>query len=182
MAGILFLGSLEQVTLFKHELSGQISDGHWENSAPRDHWKFWCNADLKVTPEGTEPGYVTVNWDTPCRTYYGTTSPALLSVVGERMMRYVRLVKALGAVDADEVIDVLSLDGELIVPEWEGEYWEAKRVKVNELSVRHGWDKLQAILTDEKSYNRKSLRADLKAISKAMRKNLGNRDRVSATA
>ena len=33
-----------QVILYMCELCGQISDGHWENSKPYDHWKIPCVA------------------------------------------------------------------------------------------------------------------------------------------
>lgn len=40
------LKSPSAVALWNCEVSGQLSDGNWENSRPHDHWEFWCDADV----------------------------------------------------------------------------------------------------------------------------------------
>lgn len=37
--------------IFEAELSGQISDGYWENSRPYDHWKWISNVTPKIDKE-----------------------------------------------------------------------------------------------------------------------------------
>lgn len=37
-----------QLALFKCELSGQISDGYWENSVPHNHWRWIVNLKMEV--------------------------------------------------------------------------------------------------------------------------------------
>lgn len=31
--------------LWDAEVTGQLSDGTWENARPHDHWKFWCDLE-----------------------------------------------------------------------------------------------------------------------------------------
>jgi len=42
---LFYVGSEVQKGLFLHEIQGQISDGHWGNRRPNDHWEFWCSFD-----------------------------------------------------------------------------------------------------------------------------------------
>ena len=60
----IFLPSKTAVALWRGEISGQISDGMWENSRPFDHWRFWC-CSITVLP-GDELAFV------PTRDYTGT--------------------------------------------------------------------------------------------------------------
>ena len=34
--------------LFDHEISGQLSDGAWENTMPYHHWKFWSHLNTEA--------------------------------------------------------------------------------------------------------------------------------------
>lgn len=34
--------------LFDNEITGQLSDGAWENTVPYEHWRFWCNLKTEV--------------------------------------------------------------------------------------------------------------------------------------
>lgn len=55
------LTSRTAVALWVNEVSGQISDGMWENARPNNHWQFWCRLqvivgdvnELKRTPGGS---------------------------------------------------------------------------------------------------------------------------------
>lgn len=76
--------NLAQKILWEEELCGQISDGHWENASPNDHYYPWCSADVVVDPD--HPGrdfYAN-------KTAYRFDDPALLEVVGDRMLAYVQ--------------------------------------------------------------------------------------------
>jgi hypothetical protein len=42
----MVLPSKTAVALWHAEVTGQISDGMWENSRPFDHWKFWCSMNV----------------------------------------------------------------------------------------------------------------------------------------
>jgi len=71
-----------QATLLKNELMGQISDGAWENSGPRDHWKDVTSADVVVDPvsQGFDGFY-------PRRSYQFSR---VIEYVGDRMLTQAR--------------------------------------------------------------------------------------------
>ena len=52
----LYFNSLSACLLFDYEVSGQISDGYWENSRPAGHWKWIMNTEY-VIDENHELGY-----------------------------------------------------------------------------------------------------------------------------
>lgn len=85
MPGTLRFRNIEQKILWDVELSGQISDGRWENSRPYDHWEYW-HRDVEVVVDPDNVGrdfYVR-------RDGYCFTEKLLLEVVGERMLNAVR--------------------------------------------------------------------------------------------
>jgi hypothetical protein len=80
----IYLATAVQATLYAVELTGQISDGHWENSSPQNHWKDPCRAKVKVDPVNPR-----IEGFRPLRTY-GFTSPLLLECVGHHMLMFAR--------------------------------------------------------------------------------------------
>jgi hypothetical protein len=98
---VLRLRTQDQVTIFKDELSGQISDGHWENSKPHDHWMVWCGAEVIV-----DSNLQGRNFDAK-RVNYNLLSKELLSVVGERIIVLVKMGRAFGAENARILSDFL---------------------------------------------------------------------------
>lgn len=46
--GTIFLPTAAALALWKYEVTGQISDGAWENSGPKNHYQFWCRLDSAV--------------------------------------------------------------------------------------------------------------------------------------
>lgn len=86
MTNILRVRNLAQKVLWEQELSGQISDGHWENATPNDHWQPWCNAKVVVDPERPGRNF----WAR--RESYNFSDKRLLDVVGERMLQAVRVL------------------------------------------------------------------------------------------
>lgn len=92
---VLVVRNEAQRILFEEELSGQISDGHWENSRPYDHWGPWTSAVVIVSPDGETVGRTF--WAQ--KTAYNFTDRDLLDVVGDRMIEY---VQEAGFVDYDE--------------------------------------------------------------------------------
>jgi len=160
----LKLRTQSQVVLFKHELSGQISDGHWENLNVRDHWQAWCECDVEVgTPVGRD---FWVRYDR-----YNFCAKDLLDVVGKRMIAYVRLAKAFSP-EAVEVLEgVLDLDGNYTgLPSYEGKYWEEKRAKIQAWLDEHNvtLERVSMALSDQ-WYGQKELLVDLREIKKAIK-------------
>ena len=76
------------LALWKAEICGQLSDGMWENTAPYDHWKFWCNLDPVL---GTE-NKVTTPYPYLCKKT-GYNIAGLYEVIGDRMLKIGRLAK-----------------------------------------------------------------------------------------
>lgn len=97
----LKLANPAQVVLFTEELSGQISDGVWENSSPWEHWK-WVPARENVfaVAPGEEtglrylfPGFdgqgaQLIHWTPPRR--YNFCNSLLLEVCADRMIEAVK--------------------------------------------------------------------------------------------
>jgi hypothetical protein len=78
MAGQINFANKAQVWLWEAEISGQISDGAWENSYPHDHWKAFSDVNVGVGAPGMTGVYT--------RRTYNFAQPKLLSVVGDRML------------------------------------------------------------------------------------------------
>lgn len=161
----LFLRNIEQVALFEFELAGQISDGHWENSGPGDHWKCWCSCEKAVAPAGTQPGRNF--WAR--RDRYGLTSSELLGVVGGRMLTQVRVTQAMGIEAARELENRFGCDSDygvsaIEVPTGDGAYWAEQRAIMKKYDmgvvnthILHG------------NYGKRELLKDLREIAAAMR-------------
>lgn len=77
--------NVAQQILFVEELSGQISDGMWENAQPFDHWQPWCECDVVVATDGNVGRTFWAR-----KSNYLITGKELLDIVGERMLGYVR--------------------------------------------------------------------------------------------
>lgn len=77
---VIYFRNNIQAALFKAELSGQISDGMWENTRPNNHWKPWCKAEVGVNPESLGVNFYS------SRNNYNFSSKMLLDVVGDRMI------------------------------------------------------------------------------------------------
>jgi hypothetical protein len=72
--------NLIQVALWDEELSGQISDGWWENARPFEHYKIWCRATATVNPKNLGRNF----WAD--KKNYNFTNKELLEVIGDRML------------------------------------------------------------------------------------------------
>ena len=47
-SGTMTLTSRTAIALWVNEISGQISDGMWENSRPHNHWSFWNRLEVRL--------------------------------------------------------------------------------------------------------------------------------------
>ena len=111
-----------QAVLFDVELSGQISDGQWENLAIEDHWLDWSRAEVIVDPSNLGRDFF-AKYES-----YNFVAKDLLEVIGDRMLTYGRATKAFGRkfFDNDRMSILCENYGE--VPS----YWdEADRLKMN---------------------------------------------------
>lgn len=152
----------EQAAIFKLELVGQFSDGHWENLRG-DHWQAWCHASVKV---GENVGRTF----SVIKDNYNVSAKDLLEAVGERMKGYARLAKALGLNAAEEFKFFVNWEnGRLERPDAsaQGEYWDKKRAEFDELVTKYGQSAIN--LVNNVVYEDKHLRADLREIKRVMK-------------
>ena len=167
--GTIFLPTAAAVAIWNCEVTGQLSDGTWENTRPHNHWELWCDLDAKVAPG--EPRVDLVN---PYDGYGQKTNYNILSLqtmyermLEPRMLKMGRFAKANGPVDKD----------------WRGSVEYMSETMAEFLERRDGakqtLDYVVAylkVVTDEQAeryyattYTPNELRDDLKAIKAAMK-------------
>jgi len=156
------LPSRTAVALWVTELAGQISDGMWENSGPRDHWKFWCN--LTVVPGDVASLDTCGEWVR--KNAYNFAG--LYEYVGDRMLANARMAKA----GADPTDRQLCETGQYMPPtlaefhankasgKWEYDF-------VNKYMDRVSDELAEAFY--EATYTMKEMRADIKLIKATMK-------------
>lgn len=86
--GTLRVRNLAQKVLWENELSGQISDGCWENANPQDHWEAWCDATVVVDPDHLGRDFYAR------RDSYGfnvQSNLLYIDCIRDRMLEYVRV-------------------------------------------------------------------------------------------
>jgi hypothetical protein len=82
MSGTIYLPTLSAVALWKEEITGQLSDGMWENARPHEHWRFWSDLEAVHSPDRCE---VVTDRPWACtKASYKLT--ALVPIVGDRML------------------------------------------------------------------------------------------------
>lgn len=167
-SGTLTFRTAVQAVLFENELKGQISDGHWENSRPQDHYKQWCGAEVLVGENVGRDFYAK-------RDTYNLCSKDLLDVVAKRMLGYARLTIALGTDAAKAFEHLFDCDGWTGIPQYqdhaEGRYWYDVRHNLEAAFERYDRspEDIREIIESEDTYTMKNLLADLREMKKAMR-------------
>lgn len=86
--GTIVWANNAQKILWDEELSGQVSDGYWENSSPRGHYKEITAAESAISSNPAEQG--TFGF-VPLRKY-NFNNGELLDIVGDRMLAAVMKV------------------------------------------------------------------------------------------
>jgi hypothetical protein len=153
----LVLNTNTQAALFKYELAGQISDGHWENTRPTRHWEVWCDAEIKVGPNAGRDFFA-------LKDNYNFTSKDLLDCVGGRMLVIARLTLKYGFTDD---IDVLASLFDCTTGEWTGQSdWMKTYERYQAVFAKYDLDEVKAVGTDP-TYDMRSLKKDLTAIKAA---------------
>lgn len=149
-----------QAALWTNELSGQISDGHWENARPFDHWKSWSDAEVLVYPKDVGRNFAAR------RDSYAFDHPDLLGVVGGRMLAYGRLARAFGWRQVELLDGLLDLQGSFRgLPEYEGEYWDGLRRELGFVDV----EKVRAVVEDVNLYTWEELLSDLRDLKRIVK-------------
>lgn len=159
--GTITFRTATQAAIFKCELIGQFSDGHWEHLRG-DHWKPWCKAEVKVGPiVGRDFLAIKDN--------YNVASKDLLEAVGQRMKGYASVARVLG-LDACEELKkfVSSSSGFIERPDGTGEYWDKKKGAYDAAVLKYGQYAFDTI-NDPRLYGDKELRMDLREIKRTMK-------------
>jgi len=155
----LYVPNIRLAALFELEIKGQLSDGHWENTRPYNHWEPWCEATAAVSRhiEGRD---FYANKDN-----YQLTATDLLAAVGERMMVYVKLAEAFGVKNAELLEYCFDLDGKFCgIPKYGGDTWTAIR---NDLA-KFDMVKVKEVVA-ETSYVMADLKRDLRELKRLMK-------------
>lgn len=147
------VGNTAQKILFECELKGQLSDGHWENAVPHDHWQVPCAAKVVVANEGETAG---ITWYR--KKAYAFDSKQLLDVVGPRMIYWVKFYSAFPQLSLDSHWSFDLSDG---WPEYRGEYWDKKRAGVLSATGCANYAEIMAKVNAEQ-YTEKDLVRDLR--------------------
>ena len=92
---IISFENVEQKFLYDQELSGQISDGYWENSRPYNHYVKMISAQTIVEPEAIGCNF------RPAR-FYNFNNNDLFEVVGDRMVFFIKIIRAFPQVSGIE--------------------------------------------------------------------------------
>lgn len=167
MKPTLYVANERQKVLFEQEIRGQLSDGHWENATPFNHWVRYAECDVEVTNGSYPAGR---NFSTP-RKHYRLTDPDLLEVVEQRMLRLVRLSVLYGGETAHHLLDLwegLGTGAYLGAPTEPGAYWDEERAFL----ANYDLEKVRRIGEDATYYSALDLRGDLRRLQEAMATNL----------
>lgn len=154
----MYLTSKTAVALWNNELTGQISDGMWENTKPDDHYEFWCDTEAVYHPTNVE-----VVTETPWRIRKSNYSfSKLIEYVGDRMLNLGRLTKVTGEIYAHlRESEYLPETEEAFLKLRQSEKYPGEYVKKIGLNVAHKY-------YTESTYSLKELRADMNLIRAAM--------------
>jgi hypothetical protein len=148
-----------QAVLFQVELSGQISDGMWENARPYDHWQPWCGAEVRVNPCNMGINFY------PRKNNYNFTSKELLDCVGDRMVWACNLAEK--GYDAATVRDFYDVVDMTHYPA--NDYWNGKRALLLE---KFGSYENLIKERENGSYDLKKLKAELRDMKTIIRQTL----------
>jgi len=164
-----------QAALFNYELSGQISDGYWENSRPNDHYRPWCAAIVKVDPVN-----VGINFYAQKRNY-NFVAHDLLECVGDRMLDLCKYAIKFGfaALDRQNLDYYLSLENfeirkSRIIANNPNDYWKKNCEATENFAKEHGYNSVAEMFADisKVNYTLKDMKKELNAMKICIKKNL----------
>lgn len=165
----LVVSTMKQKIAFLCEMAGQISDGHWENASPLNHYRAWSGLNwdnVVVCPNELQGRNFPAERDN-----YNFANKGLLDIVGERMLIKIKLAR----LDPGVILPILAIN-HFLIPEslenwdWEarqeGEYWENKQQQRAKMGLTYS---LFVAAVDSDRYTMKDLRKDLKELKQIVR-------------
>jgi BRCA1 C Terminus (BRCT) domain len=156
MAGQIRFANKVQVWLWEGEISGQISDGMWENASPSNHYKAFWDVEVGVGAPGMTGVYP--------RKKYDFSRADLLSVVGDRMLFTAKAAVAYPNIPNDETtIHAFNRVGDHLKNLTQHDFMKAY---VKEVEAATGED-IQTVIKKVQAvpYTMSNLRKDLKQMS-----------------
>jgi hypothetical protein len=169
MKNTIYVGSLEQQALMELELKEQVSDGHWENDTPMNHWEALAEAEVVIRPEKVGRNF-------KVRKKYNFADEELVSIVGRRMITFVQLARYFGVKRADVIGHYLFTLGGTFAEQGDRHIWlrrdDGSYVYgggyYNEIrQVLRGVNHPEIYLALSVPYTEEELQADLKALTAA---------------
>jgi len=163
----------EQEILWDAELSGQVSDGKWENSRPHDHYKDMTAASTTHSPNPED-------WGTQGfrpRKSYNFNDKELKDIVGERMLASVKMMLAFPDIDykvrqaAEYIMNPRYKDRILNPDDAEAGYWRNLFTEIQDALNIEDEVAYDAVLAKIEAvpYSEKDMTRDLKQMSKIIR-------------
>lgn len=150
--------------LWRYEISGQISDGHWENAEPLDHWKFWCS--LIPSYDSSLPESQVIIY--PDRHRVAKNAYAIVDLselLSDRMLRLGRLAKSLpNVLSNSSFVQNVLYNSNNQAPNTLAEFLTKFNAKEDV-----AFSLVQAVSYYTAEYTRKDLRKDLRKISRLMK-------------
>jgi hypothetical protein len=159
----------EQAVAYAVEMSGQVSDGQWENSRPFNHWEDMCSAEIGWSADKNKQGVYGFH---PARKY-NFANRELFEIVGKRCRNTVVLYNMYPTLKVDDHWDYSFLtesDCSTCCMKELGnkeKYWREKHkralaaIGITAKQAVQVWDEMT-----ENSYSLKDLRKDLKEMNR----------------
>ncbi len=160
--GTIAFKSHVQEMLWRCEITGQLSDGAWENTKPFDHWKFWNRLE-PVTCGPGQPAVVTGGGFRTKRSLYNLGT--LIQYIGDRMVKIGRMATGGGdenACDAAGYMPDTLAEWKLrkALDEWQYSFIKKNMEFVNQVTASAYYRTI---------YTEKDLRKDLREIKTVMK-------------
>ncbi len=155
--GTIFFKTVSAQALWEHVITGQLSDGMWENTVPHDHWQFWCYCLQSAVGEENK---IVLDKDerVPYRQKVGYNIVGLFEYVKERMIAEGRMARAKGSI-GDRNWGLEDLEN----------YTSFEEFMKQPDKVRGHVSKTDAKAYYETTYTDKDLRAHVRHIKEAMK-------------
>jgi len=180
--------NIQQAALWEREILGQLSDGHWENTQPQDHWKYWHGGLGTRLDTDT---IVAVNEEDLGRNFYvrkdnyQLNSTEILKCIGGRMLAYAIFSHLSDDIEDNGIVEYLQGFfycelGDNGHPVWAGlpqypdhpghDFWIRRRIKMREALAAVNMTEVELLnYLVNHPYGMKALRADLTDMMKIIR-------------
>lgn len=173
--GRIFLTTVTAMALWSHEITGQLSDGTWENATPNGHYEPWVRLDPALAGEKkphveSSSYFARSKYNLERLLDLGKDDPHRF-VVRDRMLRIGRLALALQPLGlpidhpAFSAVEDMPDSAEEFATKVANDDWPSESVRK---AMKHVNETIAAAYYRERSYDMKRLKEDLKTIRAAM--------------